>query len=97
MPERPPRPLGAFGGEGDPKKGPRGSRVLGYSQCDRAVGQRVRGQDLRELQAAAHYLALGAGRPAGTPGPAVVLAAGGQRHGPALPSPQEGEQRQRQQ
>jgi hypothetical protein len=34
----------------------------GYSQGDRAIGQRVRGQDLRELQAAAHHLPLGGAR-----------------------------------
>lgn len=79
-----------------PRKGPGGD--LRYSQGDRAVGQRVRGQDLRELQAAAHHLALGAGRPAGTPGPPVVLTARWQRRDPALSSrKQQGEQRQRQQ
>lgn len=72
-------------------------RPAGYSQGDRAVGQRVRGQDLRELQAAAHHLALGgARRPAGPSGPPVVLAAQRQRRGPAAAS-QQREQSQRQQ
>lgn len=72
-------------------------RPAGYSQGDRAVGQRVRGQDLRELQAAAHHLALGgARRPAGPSGPPVVLAAQRQRRGPVAAS-QQREQSQRQQ
>lgn len=73
--------------------GGRGPRQ-GYSQGDRAVGQRVRGQDLRELQAAAHHLTLGgARRPAGPSGPPVVLAARGQRRGAS----QQREQHKRQQ
>lgn len=95
MPGRPPTPIRRTRERGDPRERPKG--VAGYSQGDRAIGQRVRGQDLSELQAAAHHLALRAGCPAAAPGPSVVLTAGGERQGPALSSPEQGEQREGQQ
>lgn len=91
------RSCGEAGRRGD-EEAPQGEGGReGYSQGDRAVGQRVRGQDLGELQAAAHHLALGGtGRPAGRSGSPVVLAARGQRPGAGAAS-QQRQQRERQQ